>query len=100
MKQNEVNFERVEFKTVSPECIDLIKWLLQKDPHKRPTASEAMRHPWFKTVNDIKDDPERRQKVLKRFNSFKGRDKFQKAALNLLVKTIKQDELVSLRQVF
>ena len=27
--------------------LDFVKNLLQIDPNKRPTASEAMKHPWF-----------------------------------------------------
>jgi calcium-dependent protein kinase len=33
---------------LSSECQDLIKSLLTRDENKRPTAEEALAHPWFK----------------------------------------------------
>jgi calcium-dependent protein kinase len=35
----------------SGELQDLIKNLLMKDPNKRPSAKEALNHPWFKKFN-------------------------------------------------
>jgi len=44
---------KVEFpgpwKNISPQAKSLIKMLLQADPNKRPSANEALRHPWIKT---------------------------------------------------
>ena len=36
---------------VSEEVRDLIDKLLEKDPEKRPSAKEALEHPWFKKFN-------------------------------------------------
>ena len=55
--QNEIResikFREVEFPIhVSDPCQDLIKWLLQKDPSKRPqTWAEIRSHPFFKGIN-------------------------------------------------
>ena len=27
--------------------VDFIRWCLEIDPHRRPTAKEALNHPWF-----------------------------------------------------
>ncbi|KAJ3090089.1 hypothetical protein HK102_004710 [Quaeritorhiza haematococci] len=31
----------------SPECIDLLNWLLEKHPLQRPTAQQVLNHPWL-----------------------------------------------------
>ena len=36
-----------EWKFVSSEAKDLIRKMLSKDPSKRPTALQVLRHPWF-----------------------------------------------------
>ena len=36
------------FLEMSPEGLDLLKGLLQRDPAKRITARQAISHPWFK----------------------------------------------------
>ena len=34
--------------TCSPECLDVLKGLLMRDPAQRMTATEALEHPWFR----------------------------------------------------
>lgn len=41
------------FGQVDEICRDLLKRLLQFDPEKRPTAQEALAHPWF---DDMRED--------------------------------------------
>lgn len=42
--------ERIENPPVSPSIIDFIESLLIIDPSKRPTAEEALRHPFLATT--------------------------------------------------
>lgn len=37
---------------VSPEAVDLIQKLLIYNPDSRITASQAIKHPWFKELRD------------------------------------------------
>ena len=41
------NFDLPEFKKITPNCIDLIKKLLEKDPEKRIKSHEALKHVFF-----------------------------------------------------
>ncbi len=34
-------------KCEDPYFIDFVRWLLEVDPTKRPSAKEAMQHPWL-----------------------------------------------------
>ena len=42
-----VEFPHDVWKTVSPELIDLLKKMLDKDPRSRLNSEEVLRHPWF-----------------------------------------------------
>lgn len=99
IKNNSVSFRHKEFQTVTPQCIDLIQKLLLKDPRKRLSAAEALKHPWFDSVRH-KEDHEFSNEVLARFRSFHGVSKFKKAALHLLVQTLPLEEMKNLKEVF
>lgn len=43
-----IPFDFGPFLNMSPEGIDMMKGLLQRDPAKRLTARQAINHPWFK----------------------------------------------------
>lgn len=43
-----IPFDFGAFLNMTPEGIDMLKGLLQRDPAKRLTARQAMNHPWFK----------------------------------------------------
>jgi serine/threonine protein kinase len=34
-----------------PYFVDFVRWLLEIDPTKRPSAKEAMQHPWLTECN-------------------------------------------------
>ena len=34
-----------------PYFVDFVRWLLEIDPTKRPSAKEAMNHPWLQECN-------------------------------------------------
>ena len=46
------------FEMVSDECKDLIRQMLVKDPKKRITAQNVLKHDWFKKFDPKKDIPE------------------------------------------
>lgn len=48
IKQANFKFPSRSWKHVSPEAKDFIKCLLRKDPRKRFTAEEALKHPWIR----------------------------------------------------
>ena len=47
------NFDVPELKNVTPDCIDLMKKLLEKDAGKRIKADEALKHEFFKNGINI-----------------------------------------------
>eukprot|EP00123_Amoebidium_parasiticum_P003466 comp14772_c0_seq1/m.11192 comp14772_c0_seq1/g.11192 ORF comp14772_c0_seq1/g.11192 comp14772_c0_seq1/m.11192 type:complete len:642 (-) comp14772_c0_seq1:453-2378(-) len=59
-----------EFKNVSRPCLELLRdHLLAKDPAKRPTASELLRHPWMTGELASTAEIKGALQQLKRFNA-------------------------------
>jgi len=38
---------KARVKVEDPYFLDFVRWLLEVDPTKRPSAREAMNHPWL-----------------------------------------------------
>lgn len=51
IKQASFQFPSQAWGHVSPEAKDFIKCLLRKDPRKRFTAEEALKHPWIRNLD-------------------------------------------------
>jgi len=45
---DEPSFDSKIWRQFSPECIDLVKMMLRKDPKKRPSAQKVLENAWFK----------------------------------------------------
>jgi calcium-dependent protein kinase len=44
---DKLNFKRSCWEGISEEAKDFVALLLNKDPAKRPSAKQALRHPWL-----------------------------------------------------
>jgi calcium-dependent protein kinase len=44
---NELSFSRSVWRTVSEDCKDLLRSMLNKDQSRRPSIKEVMQHRWF-----------------------------------------------------
>jgi len=53
----ELEFPSPEWDVISPVAKDLIEKLLGSDPNRRPTPDEALKHPWFKDVETLREFP-------------------------------------------
>lgn len=51
-RMQRLSFEGDEWSHVSDEAKDLVRRLLTPDPDQRPTAEEALQHPWFGVKHD------------------------------------------------
>ncbi|KAI6673685.1 hypothetical protein NL676_001591 [Syzygium grande] len=48
------SFDENPWPSLSPEAIDFVKRLLNKDYRKRPTAAQALCHPWLASHHEVK----------------------------------------------
>jgi len=83
--EGNVSFADPEWQDVSEEAKDFVKLLLTYDPEARPTAGEALTHPWIvNALNESKEEyqkhPEEVSKALSNMRSFCLTPKLKQAA--------------------
>ena len=100
------SFTQSVWKNISQDAKNLIKELLELDPHKRLNANEALAHSWFTLVDSnqcIQNsvNPESLNSVIKNMAEFRAEQKLQQAALAFLVHNLSsQQEVSEIKDVF
>jgi calcium-dependent protein kinase len=87
----------------SDEAKQLVRQLLMVDPRRRPSALDAMQHPWLLAAKDqLLDtlDPLFVQKIRDNMVRYANSTEFRKLALNVIAKKSTSDEIFELRKVF
>lgn len=84
--KGEFSFEDNEiWKTISPEAMDFVEWLLSYNEGERPTAKEALRHPWLKRARRLSSlglkerDSQRMSQSLSNLEDFNAESKLKQA---------------------
>lgn len=77
---------------------DFIKKLLVKDPKKRLSPKQALKHPWFEKIySQIVKIP---KSFYENIRNYQKASLFKKEALNVLAKFINDNELFEYDQIF
>lgn len=107
IKKGKIDFDNKCFRGVSPNCIDLIKKLLEPNKHSRIGAAEALRHPFFtedfniKKAMKVDTDLDILKKVDEILDQKPLTSKFHQVILTFLCGNyISIDEEAKLRKVF
>nr|GMD97449.1 calcium-dependent protein kinase 29 [Ipomoea batatas]GME00110.1 calcium-dependent protein kinase 29 [Ipomoea batatas] len=85
--------------SISSDAKDLIRRMLAVDPRKRITAAEALEHPWLKEDGNASDRPID-SAVLNRMKQFRAMNKMKQLALKVIAKTLSEEEIKGLREMF
>ncbi|XP_057989319.1 CDPK-related kinase 1-like isoform X2 [Hevea brasiliensis] len=91
-------FDDAPWTSLSPEAIDFVKRLLNKDYRKRLTAAQALSHPWLANHHDIKIPLD--MIVYKLVKTCIYSSSLRKSALGALAKTLTIAQLAYLREQF
>jgi len=92
IKSKEIKFNHKEFNSISYPAKNLISRLLEKDPKKRITMTEALDHPWITNLNKH-EHHEIDRSVLTRLAEYKETDRFKKEALGIMAKMMDNKEI-------
>ncbi|KAG8649003.1 hypothetical protein MANES_08G060300v8 [Manihot esculenta] len=91
-------FDDAPWTSLSPEAIDFVKRLLNKDYRKRLTAAQALSHPWLANHHEIKIPLD--MIVYKLVKVYICSSSLRKSALGALAKTLTVAQLAYLREQF
>ncbi|CAM6050580.1 unnamed protein product [Sphagnum compactum] len=101
---NEVLKKSPDFKdkpwpTISNSAVDFVKKLLQKDPHLRLSAAQALSHEWVREEGVASDMP-LDISVLSNMREFVKYSRLKQIALRALASTLDKTEIADLRDQF
>lgn len=100
--EQELLFEGSKWKKISPEVIDLIRLMLQKNPEKRPSASEVYQNSWLQSRGHSKvPDNQITKRSLTNLSKFTATNKLQRATLSYIANQImSSEEIKHLQDIF
>ena len=100
--QEEIDYENSKIKALSPEAVEFLKKLLEKDPEKRISSSQALEHAWIK-----KFAPHTRvnrafsRKIYKNLSNFREESQLSTAVVTFITNYLmNDDELKLLKKLF
>ena len=96
IKEDEVRIPR-EF---SESLKDLLGKMLEKDQEKRISAQEALDHEWIKQTVEIEVENDAFNDVIRSLKKYDGKSKLKRAAINIMIKQISDEEFSKQRQIF
>eukprot|EP00201_Polytomella_parva_P018472 CAMPEP_0175055060 /NCGR_PEP_ID=MMETSP0052_2-20121109/9860_1 /TAXON_ID=51329 ORGANISM="Polytomella parva, Strain SAG 63-3" /NCGR_SAMPLE_ID=MMETSP0052_2 /ASSEMBLY_ACC=CAM_ASM_000194 /LENGTH=537 /DNA_ID=CAMNT_0016319843 /DNA_START=31 /DNA_END=1640 /DNA_ORIENTATION=+ len=95
----EVNFSKPGWEDISDEAKDFCRTLLTKDPLKRPSAREALTHPWLKgEVDQRHRGVPLRRTVVQRLQRFGVENAFRRTVLDMIANELINKRLEGLKQ--
>lgn len=91
-------FAGTEWESISNSAKDLISKLLDMDPRRRASASQALEHAWFK--DSLGDDKVISTDVYTRLRDYCHQHVLKRIVLNVIAKNVKVDEIATLKKAF
>ena len=85
VKEN-FKFKNIMWKNISPKAKDFVKICLNKNSSKRPSAKEALNHPWFANViKEIHNNKKIKKEILLNIKTFNINCVFKKIVMKYLI---------------
>lgn len=91
---DKLDFNRVYWQDISEEGRDFVRQLLTRDPAARPTAVEALEHPWLQgDVSDRQKGKPLSFQVVQRVQRFGRNNLLKRSLLHLMVSELMKEEM-------
>ena len=102
IKQADYTFQPQVWDSLSESSKDFVSSLIVVDPEARPTADDALKHPWLKEQGASKEtvDPKTLQGVRDCITEYGEMSEFKKLALMVIAHKTTTQDIVELRKVF
>lgn len=97
--EDDLDFESDPWPKISKEAKDCVRRMLQRDPSKRATAEEILKHPWMKE-NGLASDKPLDNAIVTRLNNFARMNRFTKEAMKAIATVMPAEEIVGLKKIF
>ncbi|WJX11371.1 Calcium-dependent protein kinase 25 [Trifolium repens] len=96
---SDLDFSSDPWPSISESAKDLVMKMLVRDPSKRLSAYDVLRHPWIQVDGAAPDKP-LDSAVLSRMKQFTAMNKLKKMALRVIAENLSEDEIAGLREMF
>ena len=94
-----IKFNPYKWNNLSENSKNFIKLCLNKDPNKRPSAVEALGHPWFNYI-EISSPKNITQDILNNIKNFSIKQQFKKIVLRYILSTLNESEIKKYKRAF
>jgi calcium-dependent protein kinase len=89
-----LNFNKAYWQDISQDGKDFVKFMLDRDLDTRPTASEALSHPWLSgDVTDRQKGQQMPLNVVQRIQRFGRIDVLKRSLLELIATELAEDDM-------
>ncbi|KDP29499.1 hypothetical protein JCGZ_19338 [Jatropha curcas] len=95
----DLDFSSEPWPSISEGAKDLVRRMLARDPRRRITAHEVLRHPWVQEDGVAPDKP-LDSAVLSRMKQFSAMNKLKKMALRVIAENLSEEEIAGLKEMF
>lgn len=97
--KGDLDFASEPWPSISESAKDLVRRMLVRDPKRRLTAPEVLRHPWVQ-ANGVAPDKPLDSAVLSRLKQFSAMNKIKKIAIRVIAENLSEEEIAGLKEMF
>jgi len=94
------SFNAADWKNISEDAKDLIRWLLKMNPRDRYTAQQALNHVWIEKKAPKASQVDLKSGFVENLRGFRSQNKLKKAALHIIAGQLNEDQIKALRETF